>query len=173
MRCCFVNFFCTCTVHRVHLRPSPHKIHKLTIQTPKLLSAFLKNWPAGKFSGINSPSYTVIRFMWVSAKFGTCTVESVNGTFVAAKMCTFTLESTHFIFIKCPIYTHDSERAKFSTNSHETVYRVADESVFIWRQWGRGGLCKTCTTHRNCRKKSLMIKDHYQLFMCIVAYLYN
>jgi hypothetical protein len=29
---------------------------------------------------------TVIRFVWVSAKFGTCTVESVNGTLVAAKV---------------------------------------------------------------------------------------
>jgi hypothetical protein len=25
----------------------------------------------------------------------------------------------------------------------------------------------------NCRKKSLMKKDHYQIFMCIVAYVYN
>jgi hypothetical protein len=56
------------------------------------------------------------------AKFGTCTVESVNGTVVAAKMCTFTLESTHFIFNKCLLYTHDSASAKISINSHETVY---------------------------------------------------
>ncbi len=39
-------------------------------------------------------------------------------------MCTFTLESTHFIFSKCPIYTHDSASAKFSTNSHKTDYSV-------------------------------------------------
>jgi endo-1,4-beta-D-glucanase Y len=31
-------------------------------------------------------SYTVNRFVWVSAKFGTCTVESVNGTLVEDKM---------------------------------------------------------------------------------------
>ncbi len=60
--------------------------------------------------------------MSVSAKFGTCTVVSVNGTLVEAKMCIFTLESTHFIFNECPIYTHDGARAKFSTNSHETDY---------------------------------------------------
>jgi hypothetical protein len=36
----------------------------------------------------------------VSAKFGTCTIVSVNGTLVEAKMCTFTLESSHFIFKK-------------------------------------------------------------------------
>jgi hypothetical protein len=40
-------------------------------------------------------------------------------------MCTFTLESTHFIFKKCPIYTHDSASAKFSTKSHETDYSAA------------------------------------------------
>jgi hypothetical protein len=50
---------------------------------------------------------TVIRFVRVSAKFGTCTVVSVKETLVEAKMCTFTLESTHFIFNMCPIYTHD------------------------------------------------------------------
>ncbi len=65
--------------------------------------------------------HTVIRFVWVSAKFGTCTVVSVNGTLVEAKMFTFTLESTQFIFNKCPIYTHDGASAKFSTNSHGTV----------------------------------------------------
>jgi hypothetical protein len=62
--------------------------------------------------------------MSVSAKFGTCTVVSVNGTLVEAKMCIFTLESTHFIFNECPIYTHDGASAKFSTNSHETAYSV-------------------------------------------------
>jgi hypothetical protein len=69
--------------------------------------------------------HTVIRFVWVSAKFGTCTVVSVNGTLVEAKMWTFTLESTHFIFNKCPIYTHDGASSKFSTNSEETDYSAA------------------------------------------------
>jgi hypothetical protein len=68
--------------------------------------------------------HTVIRFLRVSAKFGTCTIVSVNGILVEAKMCTFTLESTHFIFNKCPIYNHDGASAKFSTNSHETDYSV-------------------------------------------------
>jgi hypothetical protein len=67
---------------------------------------------------------TVIRFVWVSAKFGTCTVVSVNGTLIEAKICTFTLESTHFLFNKCPIYTHDGASAKLSDNSHETDYSV-------------------------------------------------
>jgi len=62
------------------------------------------------------------RYVWVSAKFVTCTVVSVNGTLVEAKMRTFTLESAHFIFNKCPIYTHDGTSAKFSTNSHVTDY---------------------------------------------------
>ncbi len=62
--------------------------------------------------------------MRVSAKFGTYTVEGVNGTLDAAKICTFTVESTHFIFNKCPILTHDNASAKFSTNSHETVQSV-------------------------------------------------
>jgi hypothetical protein len=53
-----------------------------------------------------SRRHIVIRFMWVSAKFGTCTVVvSVNGTLVEAKMCTSTFESTHLIFTKCPIYS--------------------------------------------------------------------
>ncbi len=69
--------------------------------------------------------YTVIRFVWLSAKFGTCTVVSVNGTIVEAKMCALNLESPHFIFNKCPIYTHDGASAKFSTNSQETDYRVS------------------------------------------------
>ncbi len=68
--------------------------------------------------------YTVIRFVWVSAKFGTCTVVNVNGTLVEAKMWTFTLEFTHFIFNKCPIYTHDGASSKFSNNSQETDYSV-------------------------------------------------
>ncbi len=69
-------------------------------------------------------SYTVIRFVRDCAKFGTCTVVSVNGTLFEAKMCTFTLESTQFIFNKCLIYTLDGATAKFSTNSHERDYRV-------------------------------------------------
>ncbi len=69
----------------------------------------------------------MIRFVRVSAKFGTCTVVSINGTLFEAIMCTFTLESTHFIFHKGPIYTHDGASAKFTTNSHETDYSVGTE----------------------------------------------
>ena len=59
-------------------------------------------------------------FKWVIAKFGTCTVVSVNGTLVEDTMRRFTGECAHFIFNKCPIYIHDGASAKFSTNSHET-----------------------------------------------------
>ncbi len=69
-------------------------------------------------------NYTVICFVRVSAKFGTCTIVSVNETLVEAKMCTFTLESTYFIFNKSPIYTYDGASAKFSTNLQETDYSV-------------------------------------------------
>jgi hypothetical protein len=79
-----------------------------------------------KFSSQITENNTVIRFVCVSAKFGTCTVVSIYGTLVEDKMCTFTLESTHFIFNKCPIYTHDGASAKFSTNSYET-----DNSVLV------------------------------------------
>ncbi len=64
--------------------------------------------------------YTVIRFLWVSAKFGTCTVVSVNGTQVEDKMRTFNGQCEQFIFNRCPIYIHDGASAKFSTNSQET-----------------------------------------------------
>jgi hypothetical protein len=57
-----------------------------------------------------SPTYytvrTAIRFAWVSALFGTCTVVSVNGTPVEEK------KRAQFIFNKCPIYTHDGASAK-------------------------------------------------------------
>jgi hypothetical protein len=66
------------------------------------------------------------RASYCSAKFGTCTVVSVNETLVEAKMCTLTLESTHFILNKCHIYTHDGASAKFSTNLQETDYSVCN-----------------------------------------------
>ncbi len=58
--------------------------------------------------------------MWVSAKFGTCTVVSVNGTLVEDKMRWSKGENAHFSCSKCPIYTLDGASAKFSTNSHKT-----------------------------------------------------
>jgi hypothetical protein len=58
--------------------------------------------------------------VWISAKFGTCTVVSVNETLVEDKMRRFKGECAHFSFNKCPIYTHDGASAKFITNSHET-----------------------------------------------------
>jgi hypothetical protein len=63
--------------------------------------------------------HTVIRFL-VSAKFGTCTVVSANGTQVEDKMSTFKGECAQFSFNRCPIYTQLGANAKFSTNSQET-----------------------------------------------------
>ncbi len=68
--------------------------------------------------------YTVIRFLCVSDKFGTCTVVSVNGTLVEDKMRRFKGECTHFISNKVSIYTHDGASDKISINSHETDYSV-------------------------------------------------
>ncbi len=64
--------------------------------------------------------YTVIRDVWVSAKFGTGTIVSVNGLLVEDKMRRFKGERAHFNFNKCRIYTLDGAGTKFSTNSHET-----------------------------------------------------
>ncbi len=63
--------------------------------------------------------YTVIRFLWVSDKFGTCTDVSVNRTLVEDKMDRFKGECAHFSYKKCTIYIHDGASAKFSANSHE------------------------------------------------------
>ncbi len=79
-----------------------------------------------------STVYTVFRFVWVGAKFGTCTVVIVNETNFEAKMGTFTLESTHFIFNKCPFYTHDGESAKFSTSRDE---RITISTLALPIQW--------------------------------------
>jgi hypothetical protein len=64
-------------------------------------------------------SYTVIRFVSLGAKFGSCTVMSVNETLVEAKMCTAhsplnvgILSSTSAPF---SIYIHDGASARFST----------------------------------------------------------
>ncbi len=69
---------------------------------------------------VHLANYFGIRFVWVSAKFGTCTVVSVKGTLVEDKMRRFKGECPHFIFSKCLIYTHNGASAKFSTNPHET-----------------------------------------------------
>jgi hypothetical protein len=38
----------------------------------------------------------------------------------------------------------------------------------IHLQTGVGcGMAQTCGRHRNCRKESLLVQDHHQLFMCI------
>jgi hypothetical protein len=74
---------------------------------------------SGCYKHSDSPFHTVIHFVSTSAKFGTCTVLSVNGTLVEDKMRTFKGECPHFSFNKCPIYTHDGSSAKYSTNSHE------------------------------------------------------
>ncbi len=71
--------------------------------------------------------YTVFRSVWVSAKFGTCTVDNVNGSLVEDKMRRFKDECAHFSCNKCPNYTRDGTSAKFST------YSLADNSILtIW-----------------------------------------
>jgi hypothetical protein len=68
---------------------------------------------------------TVIRFVRVSAKFGTCTVVSVNETRVEVKYAHSPSNLRILFFNKCPIYTHDGASAKLSTNLQETDYSVA------------------------------------------------
>ncbi len=63
---------------------------------------------------------TVVRFLWVTTKFDTCTVVSVNGSQVEDKMHSFKGDCAQFSLNRCPIYTHDGANAKFSTNSKET-----------------------------------------------------
>jgi hypothetical protein len=70
--------------------------------------------------------YTVIRFVWVSAKLCTCIIVSVNGTLYEDKMPRFKGECAHFSFKNILIYTYDDASAKFSTNSHETDNSVAE-----------------------------------------------
>jgi hypothetical protein len=66
----------------------------------------------------------VIHFVWISARLGSCTIVSVNGTLVEDKMRRFKGDCAHFRRNKCPIYTHDGASAKFSTNSYEADYSV-------------------------------------------------
>ncbi len=81
----------------------------------------------------------VIRFVSASAKFGTCTAVSVNGTLVEDKFVNPRGECTHFIFNKCPIYTHEGASVKFSTNSHETDYKAA-RILIDWHVWNKYSL---------------------------------
>jgi hypothetical protein len=59
-------------------------------------------------------------------------VIGVNGTLVEAKMFTFTIECAHFIFTKCPIQTHDSANAKFSTieTIRITLQTISNSSIY-------------------------------------------
>jgi hypothetical protein len=98
--------------------PPPH---------PKLSGAPLLG-PRGDSNSLAGEGCTVIRFLRVSSKFGTCTVVRVYGTLVEDKMCRFKGERAHFSFSKCPIYTHDGASANFSTNSHETDNSVGGPS---------------------------------------------
>jgi hypothetical protein len=59
-------------------------------------------------------TYTVIRFFSASAKFGTCTVENINGTLVEDKMRAFKGKCAHFSLNKGPFYTDESASAKFT-----------------------------------------------------------
>jgi hypothetical protein len=61
----------------------------------------------------------VVRFLWVGAGFGACTVVGVGGTLVGDKMRRFKGECEHFGFNRCPIYTRGGAGAKFGTDSQE------------------------------------------------------
>ncbi len=76
-------------------------------------------WSILQYCRLCSQRHTVIRFLWISAKFGTCTVVSVNLTIVEDKMRKFKGECAQLSFNKWPIYTHDGASAKFSTKSQE------------------------------------------------------
>ncbi len=82
------------------------------------------------FSSVIVESRTVNRFVWVSAKFGTCTVVSVNGTLVEDKMRWFKDECAYFSCNKCL----DGASAKFSTDSQETDNSAASRAspFFLW-----------------------------------------
>jgi hypothetical protein len=79
-------------------------------------------------------TYTLIRFVTTSIKFGTCTVVSINGTLLEDKMRRFQGECAHFGFNKCLIYTHHSASAKFNIDSHETDNSVctSDWQYFLF-----------------------------------------
>ena len=111
---------------------------------PKIVLNNCSNWvyyprnpeEARKAFASDPHEHTVILFVWVSAKFGTCTVVSVNGTLEDThedKMGRFKGECAHFRFNKCPIYTYDGASAKYSTNSHETkrITVQSDKPMFI------------------------------------------
>ncbi len=48
------------------------------------------------YACFDKKEHTVIRFAWVSAKFDTCTIVSVNGTLVEDKMRRFKGDCAHF-----------------------------------------------------------------------------
>ncbi len=62
-----------------------------------------------------------------SAKFGTCTAVSVNGTLVEAKCAHSSLNLRIYLHRVSHLYSRRA-RAKFSTNSHEMDY-----SVLSWK----------------------------------------
>ncbi len=70
----------------------------------KLYSALL-HLPPLRFhcaDGCWDRTHTVIRFLWVRAKFNTCTVVRVNGTLVEDKMRRFKGECEHFASSSVP-----------------------------------------------------------------------
>ncbi len=60
--------------------------------------------------------FNPFRLKLYSAKFGTYSVVSVNGTLVEDIMHTFKSECALFSFSMCTIYTHYGASAKFFTN---------------------------------------------------------
>ncbi len=93
--------------------------HSQLTELPSMYTAYtiFKHSQLTQFSPVHC---TIKRFVWVNAKFGTCTVVSVNGTLIKDKMRWFKGECAHFSCNKRPIYTLEGASTKFSTNSHET-----------------------------------------------------
>jgi hypothetical protein len=72
----------------------------------------------------------------------------VNETLVEEKMRRFKGECPHFSFNKCPIYTHNSASAKFSTNSHETVTVCRFTRTYCKEDDFFSKNCTRCLLHR-------------------------
>ncbi len=112
------------------------------------------------------------RFLWVSAKFVTCTVVSVNGTLIEVKMCTFTLESLSNLAL-----TH-SKRITVQyvfnkKNVQNCIHWEADENHIVFFLIQRRTLFE-----RNCfigkwiiRIKKMKVREHDQYCMIREVYL--
>jgi hypothetical protein len=113
LHACFI--FCACSFHAFYYACSLH----IFLSMPVLFSVLV---PSMHFTDcfVNSFPFSLVSTMFVT---------SIHAPFIQSCTCLFSnthspLKFTHFIFNECPIYTHDGESAKFSTNSYEPDYSV-------------------------------------------------